>query len=529
MNRKTKTDRPWTDGSFNKPHSSCTPDRVLLNSFNMQAIQVPFIKPIILIWLATTCLYSCHSNNRAKEYKSSSNYLIDSVRHIEDSFGSARFGNIASLKVSNRLGYKRNRDSVKANRFDLSQICDTIIKDSTPFPVQLKLDWLDNKSLTFYVFSDSTDFDWLIGDTLPLMWNTGPKFFVFKGKVDLKSVFLKSAFRYSFFEAPLDLINCQFTRQFWIFNCHFMQNFRITDARWNTPDIPDLVIGNSCFKKSIKIGAYKGDSRYHYDLDTIHYTLEMQNDSIYGNMDLSYDYFVKQCISLIRTNLPDTLNFEGSVFSGSIDLTQVRLDENQKTKCELILSPSAADNIDLQYRYFHLGFLHNEKNDPAYRDYVESIYERLLKNFSNKGYGDSHELLDIEYKEWQKSEDWTVCVNDVWWKFGYKKSRIIWWALGLIFLFNFFNNWKFSRLQHTYPIDNLREAYYDYSGNQKKWVLKLKQYAISLLYTGLIFFKVSVDFNKMRFDKLGYAFIIILQYTIGLVCTAFLINYILKG
>jgi hypothetical protein len=195
----------------------------------------------------------------------------------------------------------------------------------------------------------------------------------------------------------------------------------------------------------------------------------------------------------------------------------------------LFLSPTSADNLDLQYRYFHLGFPRNQEYDPNQKDYVTSIYQRLLRNFANKGYNDSYELLDIEYKEWQESDNWTLYASDLWWKFGYRKSKILWWTLGIIFFFSILNRWRFSELQHAYPVDNLKDEFYEYPVKSNWFVRAVKKYIISILYTGLIFFKLSVDFHKMKFDRLGYSLIILFQYTIGLICTGFLINWILKG
>jgi len=49
------------------------------------------------------------------------------------------------------------------------------------------------------------------------------------------------------------------------------------------------------------------------------------------------------------------------------------------------------------------------------------------------------------------------------------------------------------------------------------------------MYTAFIFFKVGIDFKKVTVANTKIFCVILVEYIVGLTCTGFLLNWVLKG
>ncbi|HWK03784.1 MAG TPA: hypothetical protein VNS58_09135 [Puia sp.] len=258
------------------------------------------------------------------------------------------------------------------------------------------------------------------------------------------------------------------------------------------------------------------------------------NDLTFDNCELGEKLDFSWCtldstarITIRDSYLPDTLDLSHCDIANYIDLLNAFPNRDDSKKCEINLLKTDASKIHMQYQPFHLYIPDSVKEDVEMRDDISSKYERLLSNFKTSGFESSYEQLDIEYKNWQAGHQKILYIPMVWWNFGYAKHWILYYSLGFWLIFSIFNYRKYRMLQLVFPIEKLAVAStsegYNFMG------FRTKKYIKVLLYTGLIFFKLNIDFKNINFRFLQYAVFVLVQYSIGLVCTGFLVNWILKS
>jgi hypothetical protein len=51
---------------------------------------------------------------------------------------------------------------------------------------------------------------------------------------------------------------------------------------------------------------------------------------------------------------------------------------------------------------------------------------------------------------------------------------------------------------------------------------------MSFFYTSLIFFGLKMSVDRINFDRWGYALLLIFEYSFGLICLAYLVNFIIN-
>jgi len=242
-------------------------------------------------------------------------------------------------------------------------------------------------------------------------------------------------------------------------------------------------------------------------------------------LDFSYCHLLNgHNIILKMTNLPDTLDLSHSEISGSL-----RLDEAYPNKrndiCQINLLYTNMDKIRMtRYQYFHLYFPDSVLKEPGSVDMIAGTYEALLNNFKRNGYSDSYRKLDIEYKEWKSGKNLWMWISSWWWKFGYEKWRVLIWSIGLLLIFSLINIFLYEDLMATYNVAQLDKNKYSFS---KIGFLKyLEMFWVSVMYTGFVFFKISFDFDKITIVKWRILMWLFFQYVVGLVCTAYILNWI---
>jgi len=167
---------------------------------------------------------------------------------------------------------------------------------------------------------------------------------------------------------------------------------------------------------------------------------------------------------------------------------------------------------------------------PISPDEKASIYESLLNNFKTNGQTESFQLLDIEYQEfkWKHSRaSFLTWLPKYWWNFGYDKEYVFLWTFVFLFIFTFFTYFFIYDLNtKVYPVDKIPAyTYWEPKLTVKRFWQRLW---FSLMYTSVIFFKLSLDIKKLEFKKIGGTFYIIIVYTFGLLCLAYMANFVLQ-
>lgn len=158
-------------------------------------------------------------------------------------------------------------------------------------------------------------------------------------------------------------------------------------------------------------------------------------------------------------------------------------------------------------------------------DEIISTYEKVLKSFEVEGQKISYQNLDIEYKDFKYG--WFILPH-IWNCYGYHKEWIFFWTLGLLIFFTLITTIFLSKLDRTkssngiYYIDKLKE---DLPNKYLKTIQNRFWY--SLLYTSIIFFSLSLKLENINFKKIGILYII-LVYLVGLLCIAYIVDFVIS-
>lgn len=265
---------------------------------------------------------------------------------------------------------------------------------------------------------------------------------------------------------------------------------------------------------------------------------------------------------LILTNciLPELLIFEGISTNEIIDLTttyspnikySIETYEHISTDgpkiCRINLIDAPIEKFKIRYDKFRV--YKPDHIPPEMYEKLTNVYEGLLKNFKDHGYLTSYETLDKEYQEFKftkkpkrnflertagTSLNW---LNKNWNDYGYDKVRI-WYITGLFFIIFAFINWlRFPHLiSKVYSISTIKEVFDENKNFKRQWA-DHGEYSIvnfhipfsAIYYTALIFFGFKLSIEKMNFRYPFSVFYIFLQFTIGLICLAYLANFVISS
>lgn len=112
----------------------------------------------------------------------------------------------------------------------------------------------------------------------------------------------------------------------------------------------------------------------------------------------------------------------------------------------------------------------------------------------------------------------------LWWGYGYEKTKVLYWSVLIILLFSIYNIFRYEQLLNVFNLENLNPAHISdtTNGNTRKAL----RFWYCLIYTSFVFFKVSFEFKTMNF-KSKYVLTLLIQYLVGLICSAFIVNLIL--
>lgn len=231
--------------------------------------------------------------------------------------------------------------------------------------------------------------------------------------------------------------------------------------------------------------------------------------------------------------LPDTLYFNKvSEIGNQIDFSSARLNSN-KNICYINLTGSNIDKIRINYDQFKLFFLNSDTENE-----ITSVYEKLLKKFHDDGFADSYQKLDIEFQKYKynKAGQWfRSWLQEWWWNYGYNKEKIFQNSFTLLLIFFIINvligvKWGYNFLiKEVYEVENIEleverlEAKYA----SQKIKLFFSWLPMVFIYTCMLFFILNLNIKHIRYRH-KYALTYLLSvFMIGLVCAAYIINFVL--
>ncbi|AMR32702.1 hypothetical protein A0256_15365 [Mucilaginibacter sp. PAMC 26640] len=283
-------------------------------------------------------------------------------------------------------------------------------------------------------------------------------------------------------------------------------------------------------------------------------TVVIRGCELHGKLDLSGCGTIGSGKLIFEENtLPDTLDL--SKFSGSeLDLRGFRPDSAGNRICYLNLLENRIGKLNMEYHNYRLYFPAGTTDDQ-----VSSTYQWLMKSEKENGYDSSYEQLDMEYRHtlalrhpldsnagvfrflrqhiskalafniWSLAEGtrpshfWDT-IQRLWWGYGYRKTRVLFWSVLIILIFSFFNIFHYERLLKVLNVENLNPENIPATITSTK--RKVLWYWYCLIYSSFLFFKVNFEFKSIDF-KNKYVVALLVQYLIGLVCSAFIVNLIL--
>jgi hypothetical protein len=211
----------------------------------------------------------------------------------------------------------------------------------------------------------------------------------------------------------------------------------------------------------------------------------------------------------------------------SLDLLKLYNQSKDFNKCVILLGGTNLDNIILPYDRFWAdttGYTYEEKT---------SLYEDLIKKCKEEGMDESVMGWSIELKKIENIHNFPkigFCLN-----YGYTKSLILFWILGVFLLFNILNFFIYPQLISVYfnpklglkliakPLTQDAEAVI---GVLKKSPATRLRYMLH--YTGMIFFGIKLEHTDMSFKNLRWVAILYLQFVTGIILLGFALNFVVS-
>ncbi len=238
--------------------------------------------------------------------------------------------------------------------------------------------------------------------------------------------------------------------------------------------------------------------------------------------------------------LPDTLIFTGVQSSQEIDFTYALTDSIQSgDRCVIDLYGTDLSKIKFDYSRFKIL----TDSSKYQRRQLGNIYEKILKMQNEQGFLDGYEVVDKEYRQFKNTYNksgfsYFLGAISSWyertvWDYGYRKELIFLWTFVLFAFFFFVNHLLFPYLNRcVYRIDNT------YGQTPQALLLrnelltvirlfKIRNIFNALFYTSLVFFGLRLNTDKIQFKHFIGASYLLIQYTIGIICLAYLANVII--
>ena len=285
---------------------------------------------------------------------------------------------------------------------------------------------------------------------------------------------------------------------------------------------------------------FEQDARFEYCrfLDSVHFCMVYFlgdadfSNAIFGRIAYFSGLFYgpQTSLSFTLATLPDTLDLsENIVIPQLIELTDAQFTEGKIHY--IFLNRTNISMIHFDYRHFRLLFFDPQKRNMISEEERRSIYEQVLQNFKARGQQDSYQAVDIEYHHFLAKNPLERIVDKIqqlWWNYGYWKWLVIVWAVGFIILFSTFNYFRLNDLnKNVYPIEGI-PLFPTLGVLPFSWRRARNRYWFSMVYTSTIFFRLTLEVKGIQFKRVFAAFYIFIIYLLGILCLAYMANFVLQ-
>jgi len=333
------------------------------------------------------------------------------------------------------------------------------------------------------------------------------------------------------FLGPVNLYRTRFEKLCTIYNTVFSDSIFFYNTTFNG----ELSFFNSIFKKPVYLGYAIVNNQVDFKSARFDPKATLFFDHMFVN-DVTEFYFD-------NTLLPDTIyfanvnTFKREIFLGAADFTDsTRYDYVHKKirPVNICLYNTDVTHIHLDYIHFKLLLPDSletpEKILAISDDQKAEVYERLLANFKANGQTDSYRLLDIEYQRFEWRHSWAgflPCLPELWWNFGYDKELVFKWTIIFMLLFTLITYFFIHSLNtKIYPMERIPIN----GAWQRKFSLDDFWHRLwyAFYYTTNVFFRFSVKTENLEPKHKAGTFYIIVMYTAGLLCIAYMANFVLQ-
>lgn len=220
----------------------------------------------------------------------------------------------------------------------------------------------------------------------------------------------------------------------------------------------------------------------------------------------------------------------------NFDLTRFKTSGRQKV-CYLSLNnvSDIISRVKLNYENFQLIF--DNSTEPWEK---ERIYKQLLEEQQKDGFTFGLQKLDKEYKKFKYTRDGSIIgsfqnwLDATWWDYGYDKFKVITNSFKIFFLFLFINLFIYQKLKGVYFPDKFRELdqrLTDWAEELpvgKRPLFFVARIPGIIVYTSYLFWGLKLDLKDIELRKPLFFCVLILEYSLGLVCIGYIANYIIS-
>ena len=295
----------------------------------------------------------------------------------------------------------------------------------------------------------------------------------------------------------------------------------------NTEFLDDVDFSKATFSKDASFAQTKFSKDIDFYGTTFNTKLFLNNLSISDTTEFNFQ----------NSRLPDTLDFSYNFkINKEIDFTTAALndssrygDYNTKTIKPVMIFLYKTDISKLHLDYIHFKLLLPDSTLDYPKEFISNtekiiIYQSLLENFKAHGDQYSYDLLNNEFQEWKINQ---LSLVDRLWSIYFLKASNVFRITILTFLFFIIINIFFYRKlnNEVYCIEH-----FDFETQIPKKVNFFYQLLIkffnSLIYTGIIFFGFSLNFDKIHFKNKGMLIWFCIIYITGLLIL-FLLTHLL--
>lgn len=302
-----------------------------------------------------------------------------------------------------------------------------------------------------------------------------------------------------------------------------LYNSSIKEANLQGADVHELMVNNS-FLKFLNLNNAKILSKFNLT--------RVRLDSSNFHFATLPDYITFNYLDLNRSGLIDLTNL--------LDLHSKDQKWTFEVERTIRLSNVDLDKFKLPYDRlnFHIDSLQDETR-------IKWVYEKLLKELTDRGLHAKYKWYNGIYTKIMDEKNhgfWFNTVNLIWWNRGYEKSKPLKIAISLFVFFTIINLLFFTKMLSNYYPNSLKKylgpirdedgrILQNSTGETQPWVKAsnfIRHVKCALIYTSFIFWGLRLYMEEMKIDSFRIYLYIIIQYLLGLLCVAYIVNFLVQ-